>query len=128
MRDLSADELTRLRAFASETMQDECVILRRARTYSEAHGEPVVSYNADDAAVACGFEPVGQQERWREVVTVTDVEAHLRLPHGTAIDASCRVRVTKRHGQDATAQEFDVVSEPRVGPSGIVCDLKRVQL
>ena len=128
MRDLSADELAALRAFALETMQDECVILRRARTYSETSGEPVEAYTADDSSVACGFEPTGNVERWRDVLTVTDVDARLRLPFGTSIDQSCRVRVTKRHGQDATAQEFDVASEPRVGPSGIVCDLKRVEL
>lgn len=128
MRDLSADELTSLRAFAEATMQDECYIMRRSRTYSASSGEPVETYTADASAVACGFEPTGNTERWRGVVAVTDVDARLRLPFGTAIDDSCHVQVTQRHGQAVTAETYDVVSEPRTGPSGIVCDLKRVEL
>lgn len=127
MRDLSADELTSLRAFAEETMQDRCYILRRTRTYSSI-GEPVEVYTADDTAIACGFRPTGQTQRIGAVVATTDVDATLRLPVGTSIDLSCRVKITERHLQDTTDETFEVASEPRRGPSGIVVDLRRLEL
>lgn len=127
MRDLRETELTHLQAFAEETMQDECYILRRSRTQGDLGG-PVETYTADRDAIRCGFKPTGQTQRVGAMLSVTDVDATLRLPIDTSIDTSCRVKITRRHGADVTDETFEVMSEPRRGPSAITVDLQRISL
>ena len=125
MRRLSATELDGLRDYADETMQDWCYILRRSRATND-YGEEVDTYTADAKRTRCGFKPTGRRQVIGGQVTYTDVDAKLRLPIGTSIDTSCRVRIDERHGQDVTDEDFEVATEPMRGPSAITVELTRI--
>jgi hypothetical protein len=125
MNPITADEFAEMEDTAESTFFDECYILRRSTT-TDDFGEEQETWIADDDPVECGFEPTGAPTQIYEALEVTDIDARLRLPIGTDVDRHDHIRMTERLGQSITAEEYDVVSAPRRGPSALVLDLKRV--
>jgi hypothetical protein len=50
----------------------------------------------------------------------------LRLPLGTAVDAADRIEIVQRFGVAHAGEMYEVVGDPRQGPSGLVCSLAAV--
>lgn len=119
-----ADELVALRAAQVAAMADSCQIGTVA-TAQDSIGDLVAAAPAFGAEIACGLQMLGGDEG-RGPLTVVSARARLRLPHGTAVSATSVVRITKRQGTAITALEYEVVGEPQIGASGVVCELKKV--
>jgi hypothetical protein len=127
VRPLSDGELSALQATQEAAMPDECVLLTRNTTGTDAYGMPEVDW------VASPPYPCGLSDRAsREVLAGTQVplyDARLRLPLALdgAIDEADRVRITQRFGQPLAAPvDYEFIGLPRRGPSGLLADLRAV--
>jgi len=124
MRKLTAVELSRMQANQVESLMDTCVI----QVYSEtidSYGQPTATYT-DESAIDCGLNMNSGRENWRTDMTVTRIDATLRLPLETIIKSTDRVKVTHRFGAAITAIVFEVIGAIRRGPSGLSVDLLQV--
>ena len=125
MRVFTGDELARMQATQTSAMFDTCVI----QAYSaaqDAYGAMIASYT-DGSEISVGFDPTGGREGKRTDMTTLPIDATVRLPFGTSVNAKDRIKITKRFGTAlSTALVFDVVGFPQTGPSGIVLDLESV--
>jgi hypothetical protein len=122
---LSTLELSTMRADQADYFHDTCKI-GTATEAQGANGEVTTTW-AYGAATACGLQMTGGRERKRSDGTVLVVDATLRLPIGTTIDAKSRVQITKRHGTAlASPLYFMVVGYPKQGPSALVVDLEEI--
>jgi SPP1 family predicted phage head-tail adaptor len=105
-------------------MQDTCKIGVYSRTL-DTYGGPVETWT-EGSAIACGVEMTTGQENRRADLTAERIDATVRLPIGTSIKATDRVKVTHRFGADTTDITYDVVGEIRRGPSGLQVDLQEI--
>lgn len=128
----TAAELSGMATVQTAHMMDTGVLQAHSAT-QDAHGQQVDSY-ADGVAIPCGFgyAPLG---RAPEVVledgtTVTvDAQVRLRVADGDAARAVDRFKLTHRFGEALnTPQVFEIVGLPRRGPSGIVLQLRKVDV
>lgn len=120
-------ELADQRATQTAFMQDSCQIGTRSST-QDAVGQLIDTFTYG-SVIACGLRMVGglmRSEFRKPDGTIVNADAELRLPHGTVLTADDKVKVTKRHGVAITALTYDVMGEPLIGPSGIVCYLRAV--
>ena len=127
MRPMSAAELAGMQEVAEDSFFDECYLLTLSSS-RDAYGEQDDTYTPAATATPCGFRPTGRVQRVGAVLATTEIDAILRVALGTAIGLNSRVRITKRHGVTVPPRDFDVVSEPRRGPSCLVVDLRAVEL
>lgn len=105
-------------------MQDVCELLSYATIGTDSHGLPIEAYVTTGTSV-CGLDLRSSREMINAEMHVYD--ARLRLPAGTDISGMDRVRITERYGETLeTALEFDLLGEPLIGPSGLVCNLRNV--
>lgn len=127
----STGELEALRDTQTGAMLDACQIFDQVEGASDAWGRPEVTYAARESGgepieFACGYNPHAS----REALTPTDVpraDAALRLPIGTTIDATARVKITTRDGEAlATPPIYEIVGRPERGRSGLVLALRLV--
>lgn len=125
MRTISATEYTRMCATASASMFDTCVVQTYSAT-SSTSAEPNVGSWADGSAIACGFDAsVSNEVSDGSQATLTD--ATIRLPIGTTCTGKNRIKVTKRNGTTlGTAETYEILGEPRRGPTALVCHCKRI--
>lgn len=125
MRLFQTAELSRLQTAQNNAMQDTCVIQAYSATF-DTYGAPVITFT-DGAPMACGFDPTGGKKNRRVDLTALHVDATVRLPIGTAVNAKDRIKVTRRFGAWlAAALVFDVQGSPQQGPSGLVLELAKV--
>lgn len=125
---LSATEITQMKAYNVGLMGDTCQIGIYSGASSDSHGQPTETWTYG-SAIACGFNPnahsggaAGQSVPGE--LTVTSLNAQVRLAIGTTVNVRDRVKVTKKAG--ATLPEdlvFEVVSFRRQGPAGLLLDL-----
>lgn len=126
---LSAGQITQMKATNAGLMSDTCAIGIYSGASFDSHGQPTESWSYG-SAIACGFNPnasIGSAAGRTEPgeLTVTPLNAQVRLPIGTTVNVRDRVKVTKKNG--ATLPEdlvFEVVSFRRQGPAGILLDLQ----
>lgn len=127
---MTDEELTELRNAAVESMQSVCLIgvLETSRGSAGAVKESFV-YDEDDR-VPCGVEMLtgqAQREEFRTADgTVVQAEVRLRLPHGTVIDETSKVRLLVAYGEDLTAVDYDVLGTPAVGVTAVTAYLRAV--
>lgn len=125
MNPLSTAELELMRQHQVASLFDQCQRLRFEPGLSTKTGKPVRRW-FDDWVSACGFEQGAREEVQGEAETVF-TDAKLRLPIDVEIDRRDRIKMLKRHGEDVeTYQMFEIVGEPRRGPSGLIVDLALV--
>lgn len=109
------------------SLQDKCQVGVYS-TVQNNYGELVPGYTWG-SEIKCGFDPTGGQERPRPEMTPLIVNATVRLPLGTAINTTDRIRITKRYRTTlTTALEFEIIGAPQTGPSGIVLELSEVTI
>lgn len=123
MQVFSVDELSLMQTYQEAAMQDTCVI--------EQYGETTDEYNnpnpfyTDSDALDCGLEHLNPREV-HGTGQVPIIDARLRLPLDTEIDTRDRIRITYRFGVALTTPErYEIIGQPRRGPSGLVIDLKK---
>lgn len=126
----STAERGELRGAQAAHMPDTCIVQTHSVT-QDAHGQEVIDY-ADGLPIACGFgyAPLGvapEVERADGTTVTVDAQVRLTLADGQGIGTKDRVKLTKRFGTAlAPAQVYEVVGPPRVGPSGVVLQLRQV--
>jgi head-tail adaptor len=125
MNPLSAAELSRMQSAQTSSLMDACCVQAYAST-ADSYGALVASYT-DGASIACGLHMTGGRESWRNNMTATRIDATIRLPIGTVIKTTDRIKVTHRYGVAlGTALVFEIVGAIRRGPSGLQVDLLAV--
>lgn len=127
MRVFTPDELERMQGAQAQAMMDQCDLLIKFKTDRiDEYGHPISEW-VTAATLACGLDLRASREMINAEAYVYD--ARLRLPIDTLITRIDRVRVTHRYGVLLeTALDFDLVGEPRRGPSGLLMDLRTVTL
>jgi hypothetical protein len=124
MRHFTPGELGGMQGTQSGAMMDTGRIWR----YSEAEGDygaPKASYTPD-AVTVCGLDLTSGRNLRKPEYLAPVVDARLRLPAGTQIEAHDKFEVLSRYGQAlGTSLFFEVDGPAREGPSGVVVDLRR---
>ena len=128
---LTTGALARLRGAYGDWMLDTCVHQTRG-TSQDAYGQLVETYS-DALTYACGVDLTSSQASSREIrqadQTIVQTDGVLRLPLSAlgVVSAKSRIRLTKRYGETlGAALTFEVEGEPRPGPLGLICDLRRL--
>jgi hypothetical protein len=124
---LSSGELVSMRGTQDDAMQDTCVRLVWGPG-TDAWGNPDLTktvYTAAASTVACGVEMVNPDEL-QASSEVPDIDAHIRMPLATTLDAKDRIRVTHRYGEDTTDVEYEIVGPVKRGPTGLVVECRKV--
>lgn len=122
----SAGELSGMKTAQEGHMMDSCRILVWAAGSADAYGRKVDSYTAG-SEIACGFKFDNRTVEVQGESEVVVIDGRFRLPAATTIKASDRIRLTKRFGTALSpAVDFDVIGQPRLGPSGLVVDVAKV--
>lgn len=119
----TAAELAGMQEVQDGHMMDKCIILSYGETVN-AYGNPTPNWT-EGAEMWCGFQHVTPREV-QPSGNVPDYDARLRLPIDTVIDPRDHVRITERHGEDITAERYQVIGSPRRGPSGLYLNMKLV--
>lgn len=124
----TTDEITGLQAAQEAFMQDSCQIGAHSST-QDALGELIDAFTYG-STTPCGFKMDGglQRSEFRTADgTVVYADAEMRLPHSAVVKPDDKVKLTARFGVPlAVALVYEVMGEPLVGPSGIVCYLRAV--
>ena len=122
----TTSELLAMREAHFSHMNETCRIAVGDGSRDEA-GQVVHEWVEGDS-VACGFGPAGKVDiKDTESGEPVIVDAVARLPHGTTVEAGNRFILESRWGTALSEEEvYDVVSEPRTGPSGAVVALRQV--
>lgn len=124
MRTFTTTELARMRAAQNSAMQDTCKIGVYSAT-DDAYNNPAEAYDYSGDPVACGVEHVAPDEL-QGTGQVPDIDVRLRLPVGTAVKPTDRVRITHRYGEDVIDQDYAIVGPAKCGPTGLVLELRKV--
>lgn len=128
MEVFATGELAGMQATAEQSMMDTCVIQTWSSTTDDDWGQREETWT-DGSAIACGFNPRGGREVPGPSSEPLLTDATVRLPIDTTVGRNDRVKITHRFGVAlAVPLVFDVVQEPRRGPSGLQLDLRRVEL
>lgn len=128
MRPISTAETARMRAASNGSMRDTCKLGVLTETADGAYTNASVSWGA---TIACGLQAVtsatgsGGSEA-NDSQTPTN-QAVLRLPVGTVVDQTSRVRVYSKAGFALpTPQEYAVIGAPQYGSAHIVLNLRAI--
>lgn len=130
MRALTTTELSRMQGAQESAMMDQGVILAYVAGAADEYGMPYPLW-VEGVVTECGYDGQRRQETGVPAGTPdTQVEltdGRLRLPIDTAINRLDRFRLTHRFGVLLeTALTFEMMGEPRRGPSGLLVDVRRV--
>ena len=132
MDSFSTAELGAMQTSAAESMMNTCKVGVWSTTGQDAAGQPVEVWTYG-SAITCGLNPKGGREVNSGAGAVAGAEpiltdATVRLPIATSVDRRDRIKVTHRFGAAITEQVFEIVQEPRRGPSGLQLDLRKAAL
>jgi len=125
MNELSATELSRMRASAEETMNDLCIISRYLPDEADAFNVRKDNWEDDAEEVICGFK-IAQNKEAMEGSEVVMIDAELRLPYDVEFGRRDKVRLTYRLGEFvavADQQTFRIVGQPIHGHAAVVLKL-----
>lgn len=128
----SAGELANLRATQDGAMLDACYILDATPGATDAWNRPgAPTYAAresggDPVEFACGYNPhQGEEAQASGEVVVGD--AVLRLPIGTTITSTARVKIVARDGEAlASPPTYEIIGRPERGRTGLRLVLRLV--
>lgn len=111
---------------ASAVMYDKGQVLARQQTGVDAHNRPVYGYVAGPV-VACGVATAVNRRASDSEGNVILVDYVIRLPHGTAVSAEDRFRITNRHGWPGyTAVECEIVGAVQHGQTAVTINVNEV--
>lgn len=128
MMPLSAGELAAMRAAQSASLMDRGVILAKVEGSTDDYGMPGEPEYVLTQEVPCGYKAV-QGREVMDGANVVELTGILRLAHGTVISSVDRFRLTHRYGERLLEPvTFSIIGSPMPGPSGVVCQLRRVTI
>ncbi len=121
---LTAAELATMQAVQQASMIDTCVIVTVTTTTGAYGGQQTAT--TESAATACGlsFNTARRMDAGRG--PLASVDAVLRLPLGTAIDATSQVRIMGRNGAACTPVTYTIEGPVMPGRTCLIVGLKRV--
>ena len=123
MAALTPQQIERMRQTQEAHMMDLGHVMVFVTEEKDAHNAPVPRWSIGPA-VKCGFQFKNETDEMQGRGDVPTIDAELRLPKETEICKWDRFRLTHRLGvAQQMIMEFETIGEPRLGPSGIVCDL-----
>jgi hypothetical protein len=126
MRPPTTTQLSRMQDANEAAMWDTCHLVTRSEPAPNAYGEIVPQWIENFTDMACGLDQRSSYEVLRETQTWM-FDAQLRLPIATVITNVDRIKITKRHGVTlTTALVYEIIGQPRRGPSGLRLELKTV--
>lgn len=122
-------EMAAMQSAAEDTMMDTCVV-QTVSTSKDATGYPVPS-TSDGSAIACGVNVTGRSrgkhERQLDTMLVTKADVLIRVPSGTDISETDKIKVTHRFGVElSTPISYEVVGVPEEGVSATVLPCEKV--
>jgi hypothetical protein len=120
----STAELAEMRTAQQAHMMDTAVVQTFSASTADSWGIPADSYS-DGSAVYCGFNNKAGIETQGEG-EVVQYDATVRLPIGTAVTESDRIKITKRHGTTLSTPLIFEIVRLRRGPSGLLLELEQV--
>lgn len=129
MLPMHPNEFTVMQATHVAAMRDQCVLMEPQET-AVRYNKKKTTY-ADAGSSVCGFNPstangVASEEVLDSTAVVITTPT-VRLPIGTVLTASWRVRITHRNGQALTNPLlFDVMGDPATIGTAIVVELATV--
>lgn len=129
MLPMHPNEFAVMQATHIDAMRDQCVLME-PQTSAGRYNKHTTTYT-DAGSSVCGFNPsTANGSASAEVLDSTAVvitKPTLRLPIGTVLTASWRVRITHRNGQALTpALTFEVIGDPATIGTAIVVELATV--
>lgn len=125
----SPEQLARMQATQQAHMPDACVIEHfTSGAAQDEHGKVLDDYVAGYTG-PCGINFPAARYEALNGTSEPLVDARLRLPLGTVVNSTDRVRITHRFGvPELTPQTYEIVGSPGPGPSGLICKVRRVTL
>ena len=131
---LSTLELGQMQSDNEAYMMDTAVIYTRTDAINSS-GQPIETWTAG-ATIPCGFAFSPFKFRSRELAVYGAeetseilVRARISLDYVDVLTTNDRLRLTHKHGIALTvAQDYDIQGFLEPGPSGLVVNLKRVEL
>lgn len=121
IRPLSSSQRNRLQDQAAAVMFSAGRVLSWTATGTDAHGRPTGTWTAG-ATIAAGIAEPTRREA-EDTVPITDWIA--RLPHGTAVSAADRFRITSLWGTTVSI-DCEIVGEVHQGQAAVVLKLARL--
>ena len=122
----SAAELAGMRSAQTDHMMDSCEILSyTAGTANEYNEQDQPTYPTTYIG-ACGLNMNPGSERHGQDTTDIQHDAVLRLPIGTQIKETDRIRVTSRFQEYPNSITYEIVAPIQRGPSGIRLLLRKI--
>lgn len=131
MRNLTANELNRMRMTQNDAMPDTCDILKRS-TSSNEWGNQDRAWVISQSNIPCGLEWDNQKAQSGEAVGEAEASvkrATLRLSTGqyTKISNADRVQIRELNNEMlATPLSFEVIEQPRIGDTGMLVRIRIV--
>lgn len=128
----TAQQRSRMRTTTTDTMLDQCQHLAYGAT-TDTYGEPVDTYTPALTYV-CGFAPGKSTEQYggsTDARTSVVTLPRIRLPLSArgVVTARDRLLLTVQFEETlVTPETFEVVGDPRPGPTAITADVRRVTL
>lgn len=123
-------EVTRLKSVQDGSFFDRCIIHRHGPDLRDEYGDATNQRTPDSQATPCGFKPVKPSQQTSNAVTLTTVEAELRLPTETLLGIDDLIELISIHGQPVDVNEsgwmFALTGTPVRGKTALVAGLKRV--
>lgn len=126
---LDLTDLANMRETQESAMLDQCVILSFGEEQMDAYGYKTPAYT-EGPLIACGlsFSSAYLHREAESAFTQKPLaDATLRLPYGTVIKETDRVRVTHRFGiAEPAPVTYEIAGLPSYGPSGVFVKLRRI--
>lgn len=126
MKPLPDATLDRLQQQARDVMYDNGQVLARQQVDTDAHNRPVYGYVAGEE-IACGVRTAVNREATDAEGNVIMADYVIRLPHGTAVTAVDRFRITNRHGwPDYAAVDCEIVGVVQYGLTAVTIVVREI--
>lgn len=123
MNALTSGMVGRLQEIQEGHMMDSCKILAYSATEDE-YNQKVPAFTAG-TEIICGVNFTRSREIQQEA-EVIKTDGVIRLPIDTAVTGRDRIRITKRFGVAVDEVDYEIIGDPRRGPSGLLADVVQV--
>lgn len=127
---LTAGELAQMQAIQEESMIDTCVIVTITTTTGAYGGQTQTPSDSQPLRCGLSFNTAAGGGTARRINTergpLAAVDAVLRLPLGTTLDATSQIRITHRNGAAVTPVTYQVEGPVMPGRTCLIVGLKRV--
>ena len=119
----STTELNGMRETQNAHMMDVCVIYAVIKREKNSRGELVKTFDEGRKSV-CGLQMDPAALAYASGYAEADIDAVLRLPHGTEVTVGDEIEITQRFGETVGNRRYEVERFLNTGPSGVRAYLK----